>query len=260
MNYNGHPSSPPFSDLCSFIDGDLNSKYFFRVRKIDGMSRWEGDIFDLDSFELKMIQTLQDVWECPASDVKIYGRLNTPNTSVLYTALEPSTAIQETIIAQCDKEKIPPFILIVYKRIDNLNYSDCFHFFNYDGLTDEENTKRYLLFTLLRNEFTRIRPALYDDQNQYCASYYISKKFFIHEDSQAIYYPSTRGLGKGNFAFWGNFREYLEFVGFFYCMDGKRYLGCSWDGEKEKFNYFPLFSDEAKQVFGDPILGMRLQK
>jgi hypothetical protein len=260
INYKDHLFSPPFSDLCSFKDGDPMSKYFFRVRKIDGMSLWEEESFDLNSFELREIQSQQDVWECPARDVKFYGRLNAPNTSVLYTALEPSTAIQETIITQCDKQKIPPFILIAYKRICNLNYSDCFHFVNYGGLTDEENTKRYLLFTLLRNEFTRIRPMLYDDQNQYCASYHISKKFFINKSSEAIYYPSTRGLGKGNFAFWGDFRKYLEFVGFFFYIDGRPYLGCSWDNEKGKFDYFSLNSDKAKQVFGDPILQIQLQK
>lgn len=259
IDYQGHRFQPPFKDMTNF-EKERNLGYFFRVREIDGMWWSNGENIDFNTFELKDIQTLQDVWERPAEDVKYYGRLNKPNSSVLYTALEPSTAIRETIIPKYGVKDTPPFILTVYKCKESFTYSDCLHFIYYDGLTDEENTKRYLLFNLLRNEFTRIRPALYDNQNQYCASYFISNKFFIHEDSQAIYYPSTRGLGSGNVVFLGNFREYLEFVGFFFFIDGKPLLGCSWDSEKERFNYFSLGSDDAKQVFGDPILQVLLRK
>jgi hypothetical protein len=175
------------------------------------------DGIDFNTLEFEEIQSLKDIWERPAEEVKHYQRLNKPNTSVLYTSLMPSTAIIETNLKDKDL-----FFLIVYKSTGNFSYSDCSNFIYFDGLTEEENLKRYILFYLLRDEFTRILPESYEFENQYCASYCISRKFFIDENSQSIQYPSTRGLGHRNFAFWGNIREYLEFVGFRFCYLNKK--------------------------------------
>jgi hypothetical protein len=167
---------------------------------------------DFNTIEFEEIQSLKDIWERPAEEVEYYQRLNKPHASVLYTSLMPSTAVIETNLKNKDL-----FFLIVYKSTGNFNYSDCSNFFYFDGLTEEENMKRYILFYLLRDEFIRILPESYESENQYCSSYYISKKFFISEDSQAIQYPSICGLGHRNFAFWGNIREHLEFVGLRFC-------------------------------------------
>jgi len=148
-------------------------------------------------------------------------------------------------------------------------FSDCSNFFYYSDLTEEENLKRYILFHILRDEFTRILPESYESENQYCASYYISKKFFISEDSQAIQYPSTRGIGHRNFAFWGNIREYLEFVGLRFCYLNKKektqshisiFADCFWDDELERFKYLSPQSKESMQIFGESLLKVMLQK
>ena len=262
--------------------------YFFRIRKLTidscfGLNKDKIEIslvrlrnsgqitfdvnkneIDVNTIKFNMIQTLKDIWERPAEQVTDYQRLNKPYTSVLYTSLDPSAAIFETNLKDKDL-----FFLIVYKSTGVFPYSDCSNFLYFDGLTEEENLKRYILFYILRNEFTRILPEPYDSQNQYYTAYYISRKFFVHEETQAIQYPSTRSLGQRNFAFWGNIREHLEFVGFRFCYLNKKgrtdipvsvIADCFWNDKSERFEYFSPYSKESKQVFSDPLLSMMLHK
>ena len=240
--------------------------YFFRIRKLTKGSWFEKDRngIDFKTMAFEEIQSLKDIWERPADEVTYYQRLNKPNTSVLYTSLEPSSAVFEANLQDKDL-----FFLIVYKIIGDFKYSDCSNFLYYDGLTEEENLKRYILFYILRNEFTRILPESYETKNQYCASYYISKKFFIHADTQAIQYPSTRSLGQRNFAFWGNIRKHLEFVGFRFCYLNKSERKQShlsiiadsfWDDNSGRFEYLSPYSEKSMQIFGEPLLSMMLQK
>jgi hypothetical protein len=267
IDYQSHSFSPNFKYCITPEKRPLNFPYyFFRIRKLIKGSWFDmsKDGIDFDTVEFEEIQSLKDIWERPAEEVEYYQRLNMPHSSVLYTSLMPSTAVIETNLKNKDL-----FFLIVYKSTGNFSYSDCSNFVYFDGLTEEENMKRYILFYLLRDEFTRILPESYEAENQYCSSYYISKKFFISEDSQAIQYPSTRGLGHKNFAFWGNIREYLEFVGLRFCYlnnkDGTQsrlsiLADCFWDDESRRFEYLSPYSEKSMRIFGEPLLSAMLQK
>jgi hypothetical protein len=267
IDLNGHKFSPNFKYSIRAEKRTSEFPYYlFRVRKLT-----KGSLIDIDkngidfkNMEFEEIQTLQDIWEKPAGQVCDYQRLNCPHHSVLYTSLMPSTAILETNLKEKDF-----FFLIIYKSMGNFTYSDCSNFIYFNELTEEENMKRYIMFSLLREEFTRILPGSYKEGNQYCAAYSISKKFFISEDSQAIQYPSTRGLGHKNFAFWGNIRDCLDFVGFRFCtlMEKKgtqsnlSVLADSfWNGDLAKFEYFSPYSKESKQIFGDMLLSEMSRK
>ena len=264
-----HSFSPHFKYCISPEKRHLSFPYyFFRIRKLTKGSWFEKkkdeNGIDFNTMEFEEIQTLKDIWERPAEEVTYYQRLNKPYTSVLYTSLEPSAAIFEANLNDKDL-----FFLIVYKSAGSFNYSDCSNFIYYNGLTEEENLKRYILFYILRDEFTRILPESYETKNQYCVSYYISKKFFISEDSHGIQYPSTRSLGQRNFAFWGNIREHLEFVGFRFCYLNKKgklqsrikiIADSFWNDGSRRFEYFSPFSKESKKIFEDPLLSAMLQK
>ena len=267
ISHQNHPFSPHFK-YC--IPPEKRHPdfpyYFFRIRKLSKGSWFDmnkGEI-DFSTIEFEEIQSIKDIWERPAEEVEHYQRLSKPHSSVLYTSLEPSAAVLETNLKEKDL-----FFLIVYKSKGNFTYSDCSNFIYYEGLTEEENMKRYILFYLLRDEFIRILPESYECENQYCASYCISKKFFIYEDSQAIQYPSTRALGQKNFAFLKNMRAYLEFVGLRFCCLNKKerkqshisiVADCFWNDESKRFEYHSPFSNRSMQIFGDPLLSMMLQK
>jgi hypothetical protein len=244
----------------------ISPYYFFSVRRLT-KGTWIGidkNGIDFENMKFEEIQLLQDVWERPAEQVIDYQRLNCPYHSVLYTSLMPSTTVLETNLKEQDL-----FFLIVYKDRGNFTYSDCSNFVYFDGLTEEENMKRYIMFNFLRYEFIRILPGSYGAGNQYCASYFISKKFFVSESSQAIQFPSARGLGHKNFAFWGNIRDCLDFVGFRFCSLAEKKGTQSnlsvladgfWNDDLGQFEYFSPYSEESLRIFGDMLLSAMLRK
>lgn len=267
INYMGHDFSPNFRYTIIPQDRPADFPYyFFRIRKLT-RGCWldiNSDSIEFNTIEFEEIQTLKDIWERPAEQIGNYQRLNEPYNSVLYTSLMPSTAILETNLKEEDL-----FFLITYKSIGKFKYSDCCRFVYFNDLSEEENMKRYIMFYLLRDEFTRILPGSYKEGNQYCSAYEISKKFFIEGNVQGIQYPSTRGLGHKNFAFWGNIRDYLEFIGFRLCALVKKEGTQSdiriiadgfWDEKSRKFKYFSPFSDKSKQIFGDILLDAMMRK
>jgi hypothetical protein len=267
INVNGYGFSPNFKYSVEPENRPSTFPYyFFRVRHLTKVS-WI-DVgkngVDLKNMEFEEIQTLQDIWERSAEQVSDYQRLNCPHHSVLYTSLMPSTTVLETNLKEQDL-----FVLIVYKSPGHFTYSDCLNFVYFDGLTEEENMKRYIMFNFLRNEFIRILPGSYEAGNQYCASYFISKKFFVSESSQAIQYPSAQGLGHKNFAFWGNIRDCLDFVGFRFCTLAEKKRTQSnlsvladgfWNYDLAKFEYFSPYSEESQRIFGDMLLSAMLRK
>lgn len=243
-----------------------NPYYFFRIREMK-----KGSYIDMcdkkiifDTMEFEEIQTINDVWERPVEQVTSYQRLSKPHNTVLYTSLMPSTAILEL-----DIQPKNLFFLIIYKHKCKFKFSDCCRFVYYNELSEEENLKRYVMFTLLRNEFTRILPKGYKEQNQYCSAYTIAKRFFIGDNVAAIQYPSTRGLGHKNFAFFeNNIRNNLEFVGLRLCMLQEKkgtsakmicFANGFWNDELNKFEYHSLDSDKSKEVF-TPILNIMMSK
>jgi RES domain. len=270
VDYKDNKFYPHFKTIITSEFGNKNHPYYlFRVRKIN-----KGVYYDLsdlnaviaETFDFEEIQTLDDIWERPAAQVINYQRLSKPNNSVLYTSLMTSTALLETNI----REKQDLFFLIVYKSKRNIVYNDCCSFVYYNDLTENENMKRYIIFQFLRNEFTRVLPDTYNSENQYCSAESISRKFFISADVDGIQYPSTRGLGHRNFAFWSSSaRSCLEFVGIRCCSMDKReghqslhkvFADCFWNKESMKFEYVSPFTDMSKRVFGDPILNIFMSK
>lgn len=147
-------------------------------------------------------------------------------------------------------------------KINHIAY--CFTFVKlinvyFNQLTEEESLKRYVMFNLLRDEFTRVLPENYREENQYYIAYSIAKRFFIEESVDAIQYPSCRGLGHQNFAFFeDHVRDNLEFVGLRACGLSEQ-KGTSAniiffaDGfgneELNKFEYYSPYSDKSKLIF-----------
>jgi hypothetical protein len=267
INFNGHNFSPNFQYSIEPKNRSSNFPYyFFRIRKLT-KGNWidiNNKGINFETMEFEEIQTIRDIWERPAEQVDYYQRLNNPYHSVLYTSLMPSTTILETGLNEKDF-----FFLIVYKSIGNFRYNDCCNFVYFNELSEEENMKRYIMFYLLRDEFTRILPGSYQEGNQYCAAYSISNKFFISEDAHAIQYPSTRGLGHKNFAFLKNIHECLDFVGFRFCTLVEKkgtqsnlsvLADCFWNNDINRFEYFSPYSEESKRVFGDMLLSEMLKK
>lgn len=263
IDFQGHKFFPHFKYNIEPKGVSSNIPYyFFRIRKFSEENEFESNDKGIrfETLNIKEFQALADVWERPSEHVNNYQRLNKPHQSVLYTSLMSSTAILETRLKEKDF-----FALIVYKHKSNFSYSDCSRFIYLNELSEEENMKRYILFNFLREEFTRILPDSYSEGNQYCAAYHISHKFFIGENTQAIQYPSTRGLGHCNFAFWGNIHEYLDFVGFRVAIlaskkgtqsDMMVFADSFWNDKLNKFEYFSPNSDKSKQIFGDPYLAI----
>lgn len=269
VDVRGHQFYPNFkySMTVPFHPNDFPN-YCFRIRKIT--KRCIFDVTskgpDFETMEFEEMQTDQDAWERPANLVTTYQRLNKPNESVLYTSLMSSTAVLETDLQEKDM-----FFLIVYKNKKAFRLSDCCKFLYFDELTEEENMKRYILFSFLRNEFIRILPGAYDEGIQYCSSYNISRKFFIDTEQEVagIQFPSTRGLGHRNVAFWGNCRDNLALHGLRLCRLSKRQgtqsgidilADCFWNDETKRYMYVSPSSEKSKQIFGDPYLSVMMFK
>ena len=165
----------------------LAPTYLFRIRK--SISN------DIDEVKNELTN-LCDIWEKPNHLCTQYGRLNKTSESVLYTSFEPTTAILE-----CNVKRGDLFFLICYKRHSEITVSDCSNFVYYNNLTHEENLKRYTIFNLLRNEFTRILPDYFGEQSQYYLSYYIFQYFFKAENTCAAMYPSVKSICANNLIF-----------------------------------------------------------
>lgn len=243
--------------------------YHFRIRKADPNNFFSID-FSLtekesyDSLCFENMNSESDMWARPESMVTEYNRLNKPNQSVLYTSLDGSTTLVEADVKSGDC-----FFMICYKRTKPITFSDCSRFIAFDELTEEENLKRYVIFNLLRNEFVREFPKSYDKQSQYCLSSNIAKHFFIGDGVYAIQYPSVKGLGANNFAFFGDkAKECLNPVCVKLCclkerIDERQALieviaNGFW--LENKFVWTPPKSKLSEKLLNDPILEIFLSK
>lgn len=239
--------------------GRRESKYLFRVRKAtlipeegnDNGTEDDNEIFSGLLFNEMSCEN--DMWMKPCPDITHYDRLNKPGQQMLYTSLQASTTILET------RRKIGDhFFWIVYERTSPVSYfSDCVRFVAHNELTEEENMKRYIIFNHLRNEFTRVFPAGYDEQSQYCISSAIAEHFFMGDGVCGIQYPSVRGLGHNNFAFFGDkAKECLTPICVkFMCIDknsaAQEIANGFW--EDDKFIWTPPYSNLSKVRLRDSI-------
>ncbi len=201
-------------------DGSNDSPYHFRIRKIkqDKLIKQIYKLSNNDIYEnlhFTEMDCENDLWAKPPALVLDYSRLNKPNQSILYTSMEGSTTLTE-----CNINVNEYFFIICYKRIKPITFSDCYRFIAFNELTEEENSKRYIIFNLLKNEFVRIFPKTYYEyeQCQYCISSKIAEYFFINDNVDGIQYPSVKNIGAFNFAFKGiSARECLNPVCIKFC-------------------------------------------
>lgn len=243
--------------------------YCFRVRKIfnpeaeirNNFNTLEGNY---NSLYFLSMNCESDMWARPASMVTDYNRLNKPNQSVLYTSFDGSTTLLEADVNDSDL-----FFMICYKRTKPIMFSDCSRFVAFDELTEDENLKRYVIFNLLRNEFVREFPKTYDKQSQYCLSSNIAEHFFIDNGVDAIQYPSVKGLGAYNFAFFGNkANDFLIPVCVKFCYLRERvgerqaHIEVIANGfwQDNKFVWTPPNSKLSEELLNDPVLEMFLCK
>lgn len=256
----------PLVDPITYISSPL---YHFRVRKVNPKKVFAGD-FNLSNDEIyeslyfEAMNCEDDLWARRSSMITEYGRLNTPNQSILYTSLEGSTTLVEADVNIGDF-----FFMICYKRTKPILFSDCSRFFAFNELSEEENLKRYVIFNLLRNEFVREFPKTYDKQSQYCLSSNIAKHFFINDDVDAIQYPSVKGLGAYNCAFFEDrAKECLTPICVKFCLLEER-LGnrearirtiTNGFWQNNKFIWTSLNSKLSKELLNDPALDIFLCK
>jgi hypothetical protein len=243
--------------------------YHFRVRKADPDKVLAGDfnLSEKDTYDTLFFAAMNcesDMWARPESMVADYNRLNKPSQSVLYTSLDGSTTLVEADVNDGEL-----FFMICYKRTKPIMFSDCSRFVAFDELTEDENLKRYVIFNLLRNEFVREFPKTYDKQSQYCLSSNVAEHFFIGEGVDAIQYPSVKGLGAYNFAFFGNkANEFLTPICVKFCNlkehvgERQAYIEVIANGfwQDNKFVWTPPKSKLSDKLLNDPVLEMFLSK
>ena len=181
------------------LDGDITisttlSEYslfsigerFYRVRKLNNTDMPNRDLKNVSSY-----------WNPPKKYVKHYGRLNKPRESLLYTALNPYTAICEANLKSGD-----PFVLCVYEAIKPLRFPWIGGKANYDfnGITNK-NAIEFLetIRQFLVDEFTRVIPE--GQESLYRITETIAKNYYTFPDDNGWRYPSIKHNFEDNVCF-----------------------------------------------------------
>lgn len=158
--------------LC---EGNLGFKYIpnigkYNINKVFYRARILGDIDDLEN----VMQTKQDFWSPPEKFVKNYGRLNKPGESLLYTAPNPITCVNELKI---EPEQV--FVLIKYKAIDKIKANIICGDYDYDGMNIKDEKAKFvneMLNNFLKEEYSR--EVGIGTEHLYRTSEMIAKNFF----------------------------------------------------------------------------------
>lgn len=181
------------------LDGDITisttlSEYslfsigerFYRVRKLKNT--------DMPNSDLKNVSAY---WNPPKKYIKHYGRLNKPRESLLYTALNPYTAICETNLKPRD-----PFVLCIYEAIKPLRFSWIGGKANYD-FNGIKNKKAIEFLETIRqflvDEFTRVIPE--GQESLYRITETIAKNYYTFPDDNGWRYPSIKHNFEDNICF-----------------------------------------------------------
>lgn len=159
---------------------------FYRVRKLENT--------DMPNIDLKKVSAY---WNPPQKYVRHYGRLNKPRESLLYTALNPYTAMCETNLKSGD-----PFVLCIYEAIKPLRFSWIGGKANYDfnGIKNKEVIE--FLETIrqfLVDEFTRVIPK--GQEYLYRITETIAKNYYTLPDDNGWRYPSIKHNFEDNICF-----------------------------------------------------------
>lgn len=174
--------STTFSEYSLFNIGQR----FYRIRKLKNT--------DMPNSDLKSASAY---WNPPKKYIKHYGRLNKPRESLLYTALNPYTAICETNLKSGD-----PFVLCIYEAVKPLRFSWIGGKANYDfnGIKDKkaieflETIRQFLV-----DEFTRVIPE--GQESLYRITETIAKNYYTFPDDSGWRYPSIKHNFEDNICF-----------------------------------------------------------
>lgn len=174
--------STTFSEYSLFSIGER----FYRVRKLKNT--------DMPNSDLKNVSAY---WNPPKKYIKHYGRLNKPGESLLYTALNPYTAICET-----DLKAGNPFVLCIYEAIKPLRFSwiggkaD----YGFNGIKNK-NAIEFLetIRQFLVDEFTRVVPE--GQESLYRITETIAKNYYTFPDDNGWRYPSIKHNFEDNICF-----------------------------------------------------------
>lgn len=173
------------SSLSEYSLFDVGTR-FYRVRKLINT--------DMPNRDLKKVSSY---WNPPQKYVNKYGRLNKPRESLLYTALNPCTAIRETNLMSGN-----PFVLCVYEAIKPLRFSWIGGIADYD-LNRIKNKKTIESLELMRkflvDEFTRVIPD--GQESLYRITEIIAKKYYTFPDDAGWRYPSIKNNYEDNICF-----------------------------------------------------------
>ncbi|QUO21308.1 hypothetical protein KFE18_12090 [Clostridiaceae bacterium Marseille-Q4143] len=159
---------------------------FYRVRKLKNTN--------VPNSELKKVSAY---WNPPQKYVKHYGRLNKPRESLLYTALNPYTAICETGLKPGD-----PFVFCIYEAIKPLRFSwiggkaD----YNFNGIKNKKVIDfQEIIRQFLVDEFTRVIPK--DQEFLYRITEIIAKNYYTSPEDNGWRYPSIKNNFEDNICF-----------------------------------------------------------
>lgn len=181
------------------LDGDIKistimSEYslfsigerFYRARKLKNT--------DMPNSDLKNVSAY---WNPPQKYVKHYGRLNKPRESLLYTALNPYTAICETNLQSGN-----PFVLCIYEAIKPLRFSWIGGKADYD-FNGIKNKKAIEFLETIRqflvDEFTQVIPE--GQESLYRITETIAKNYYTFPDDNGWRYPSIKHNFEDNICF-----------------------------------------------------------
>lgn len=170
------------SEYSLFNIGDR----FYRVRKLKNT--------DMPNSDLKKVSAY---WNPPQKYIKHYGRLNKPRESLLYTALNPYTAICETNLKSGD-----PFVLCVYEAIKPLRFTWIGGKADYDFNCIKSKKEIDFIETIrqfLFDEFTRVIPE--GQESLYRITETIAKKYYNYPDYNGWRYPSIKHNFEDNICF-----------------------------------------------------------
>lgn len=159
---------------------------FYRVRPLKTAEMPNRDLKKVAAF-----------WNPPSKYVKRYGRLNRSGESLLYTALNPYTAICETGLKSGD-----PFALCVYEAIKPLRFSWIGGQADYEFNQIKSKKAIDFLETIrkfLVDEFTRIVPE--GQESLYRITEIIAKNYYNSPEDNGWRYPSIKNNYEDNICF-----------------------------------------------------------
>lgn len=196
----------------------------------------------------QIIQTVGDAWEPPSHIVKVQGRLNSINQSILYCcADDPNLAIDEARARDHTHVAI-----MVYKSFRPIRVAMLG---NYNESTLPKDHKSNLFYSFLEEEFSRI--VLPGEEGRYSITRAIADTYFNYLEQDAWCYRSVQSPEKFNVAFLpGRSKFKLGLIGVLICNLSESSIGTlsvkfvvDFDKNSGEARYHAIGSEEQKKIF-----------